>query len=704
MSPKIYSTCALASLLLVAPPPTAAQPPAAVEAPDEEIIVRATRLEKPLDEVPAAITVVAEDDIQLGRQQLALDEALSRVPGVYMQDRFNFAQDLRISIRGFGARANFGIQGIKILVDGIPETLPDGQGSVDSIDLGATSQIEVLRGPSSSLWGNASGGVISVTSELAPNDPYTEIRVTGGEDDFERIQLKTGGQGDRLGYSFSLSDSSYEGYREQSLAENTQLTGRLSFDLGRDREFLTVVNYTDQPVSDDPGGLTIAEVNANRAQARGANKTFDAGEFLEQTRIGFVYDTPVGERGHISARNYYAWRDFGNKLAGIPVGGAIQSGIVELDRFFMGGGFNYTYDGMLGGRSNQVIVGLDIEEQDDDRIRYDNLPGGVQGIMRFNQNEAVSGLGVFVQNDLALTDSVHLSVGVRFDKVEFDVTDYFLSDALLDPTDVVADDSGVIEFDDTSPMLGIVFGLTDNLSLYGTYASAFETPTTTQFARPDNSGGFNTALEPQVATNLEVGVRGGFGAHSFDAAVFSIDVDDELVQFESTLVSQRFYFQNAGQSSRDGIELALTLNPTERLRALVSYTYSDFNFDEFTDGATFDYSGNVIPGIPEDLLFGELMYQHERGWYAGLDFVATGEQFAENGNAVLIDSYTLVNLRLGWNKELDSITISPFLGVNNLNDETYYGNIRINAAGARYYEPAPGSNAYAGIGVSFRHR
>jgi iron complex outermembrane receptor protein len=701
MSLKTNSTFAIALGSLVAAPQALAQPDEEIE----EIVVAATRIEKPLDSVPAAISIVEKDDIQLGRQQLALDEPLSRVPGVYMQDRFNFAQDLRISIRGFGARANFGIQGVKILVDGIPETLPDGQGSVDSIDLGATSQIEVLRGPSSSLWGNASGGVISVTSEVAPAEPYSEIRVTGGDDDFERVQFKTGGQGDKIGYSFSLSDSSYEGYRAQSLAENTQLTGRISFDLGRDREFLTVVNYTDQPVSDDPGGLTLAEVAANRAQARTANVTFDAGEFLEQSRIGFVYNMPLGENHHISARNYYAWRDFGNKLAGIPVGGAIQSGIVALDRSFMGGGFSYTYDGMLAGRPNQVIVGFDIDEQDDDRIRYDNLPGGNQGLMRFNQNEAVSGHGVFVQNDLTLTDNIDLSFGVRFDKVEFDVTDNFFNDALLDPTDTVPDDSGVIDFDDTSPMLGIVVSVTDDLSLYGTYSSAFETPTTTQFARPDNSGGFNTDLVPQFATNLEVGLRGAIGAkHSYEVSVFDIEVDDELVQFESTIVSQRFYFQNAGKSNRKGVELALTLNPTERLRALVSYTNSDFEFDEFTDGVTFDYSGNVIPGIPEDLLFGELMYRHERGWYAGIDFAATGEQFADNANAVVIDNYTLVNLRLGWNKELDSMTISPFLGVNNLNDETYFGNIRINAAGARYYEPAPGNNAYAGIGVSFKHR
>jgi iron complex outermembrane receptor protein len=235
MFSKTHSGLAVACTLFIAASVARAQP--AAPAPLEEVIVTATRIEKSLDRVPAAISVVGEDDIQLGRMQLALDEPLSRVPGVYMQDRFNFAQDLRISIRGFGARANFGIRGIKILVDGIPETLPDGQGSVDSVDLGATSQIEVLRGPSSSLWGNASGGVISITSELAPAEPFSEIRVTGGEDDFEKVQFKTGGQGDTMGYLFSLSDSSYDGYRAQSLAENTQLTGRLNFDLGREREF-----------------------------------------------------------------------------------------------------------------------------------------------------------------------------------------------------------------------------------------------------------------------------------------------------------------------------------------------------------------------------------------------------------------------------------------------------------------------------------
>ena len=232
-----------------------------------------------------------------------------------MQNRYNFAQDLRVSIRGFGARAQFGIRGIKVLVDGIPETLPDGQGSVDSIDLGATSQIEVIRGPSSSLYGNASGGVISLTSEGGGAEPYAQVRVAAGGYGFEKTQIKTGGETERLNYLVSLSDQEIDGYRAQSAYENKLLTGRFDLDLGKDRSLLTVVNFTDQPVSDDPGGLTAAVAPVNPRSAAPQNVQFDAGESLEQTRLGFVYTAPAGERGTITARNYYAWRDFGNLLA-----------------------------------------------------------------------------------------------------------------------------------------------------------------------------------------------------------------------------------------------------------------------------------------------------------------------------------------------------------------------------------------------------
>jgi iron complex outermembrane receptor protein len=673
-----------AALLLapiVAPVAVFAQAPL----PLEEIRVTATRIEKRLSDVPAALTVIGQDVIQLGRQQLALDESLSRVPGVFLQNRYNFAQDLRVSIRGFGARANFGIRGIKILVDGIPETLPDGQGSVDGIDIGSTSQIEVLRGPSSSIWGNASGGVISVTTERAPREPFSEVRVTAGEYDFRKLQFKTGAQGDRVGYLVSVSDLDVDGYRAQSRAENTQLTGRFNFDLGSDRELVAVMSYTDQPTSDDAGGINAAQVALDRTSARDANIVFNGGESLEQTRLGLVFTTPLGN-GELTARNYYAWRDFENHLP--FVGG----GNVDLDRSFAGGGVSYAMDAMWGGRPNTLIFGIDIDQQDDDRLRYDNLQG-LRGPLSFNQNETVRSRGIFAQNDLSLSDTISLSFGIRFDEVEFDVSDRSLGDG---------NDSGTVSLDDASPMFGVSVELSDTLNLYGTYSSAFETPTTTEFNRPDGLGGFNTDLKPQVARNLEVGLRGEIGDRSrYEVSVFSIKVDDELIPFEIAATPGRNFFANAGESTRNGIEFSLVSNPTERISTTFSYTYADYEFDSFVDGRGNNFSGNRIPGTAKDVLFGEVTYTHPRGWFASFDMIRIGDQFANNANSVSSDGYTVGNFRVGWDHESETMQISPFVGINNLFDESYIDNLRINAFGGRFFEPAPDRNIYAGATLRF---
>jgi iron complex outermembrane receptor protein len=695
----LLACCAAPTLVLGA---TAfAQSPAVSQTPLEEIVVTATLLERTLDKTPAAVSVITEDDIQLARQQLALDESLTRVPGLFMQNRYNFAQDLRLSIRGFGARGQFGIRGVKVLVDGIPETLPDGLGSVDSIDLGATSQIEVIRGPSSALYGNASGGVISLTSEGGRDVPYAELRVAAGGYEFEKSQLKFGGETERLNYLVSVSDQELEGYRTQSVYENKLLTGRFDVDLGKDRSLLTVVNFTDQPISDDPGGLTAAEVVSNPRGAAPGNLAFDAGESLEQQRLGFVYTTPAGERGTITARNYYAWRDFGNLL---PV---LNQGVVDLERDFVGGGVNYSYDGFWLDRPNRFVVGADFDDQDDDRLRYDNV-AGVPGTLQFDQNEHVTSYGVFLQNELSLSQRVQLSFGVRYDEVEFEVTDRFL-------TNVTGDDSGSKKFTDTSPMAGLVVELTDAMNFYTTYSSAFETPTTTEFGLPTGGGGFNQSLEPQLATNFEVGLRGAIGEKQrYEVAVFTIDVEDELVGREIPTptggASGRLSFENAGETSRDGLELSWTMSPTDRIETTVSYTYSDFKYEHFIENITVadpdgdDRSGNTIAGTPENMLFAEFSYRAPRGWFIAADALYVDEQFSNTANTIVVADYTLANLRMGYEIELDSLILSPFLGVNNLSDETYTANARINAAASRYYEPGPGRTGYGGIAVNWKFR
>jgi iron complex outermembrane receptor protein len=295
---------------------------------------------------------------------------------------------------------------------------------------------------------------------------------------------------------------------------------------------------------------------------------------------------------------------------------------------------------------------------------------------------------------------VQLSFGLRFDQVEFEITDRYLADG--------RNDSGSKQFDDTSPMVGLVVELSDDLNFYTTYSSAFETPTTTEFNRPDGLGGFNQLLEPQLARNFEVGLRGAIGDRQrYEVALFTIDVEDELIGREIPASPGRNYFENAGETKRDGLEFSWVATPTDYIDATVSYTYSDFKFDRFIETVgpnTFDRSGLLIPGTAENTLFAEFAYHAPRGWYAVADAIYVDEQFGDNGNLVVIQDYTLTNLRFGFDVDVGNFTFSPFVGIHNLGDETYTSNVRLNAAFARYFEPGPGRNGYAGLTVDWNFR
>ena len=681
------------SLVVLAAAPTAvwAQLAAAPEARDttgiDEIEVRATRMPKPLDKVPAAISVVTKEAIQRGRQQLGLDESLAAVPGLFMQGRYNFAQDLRIAIRGFGARSNFGIRGVKILVDGIPESLPDGQAQSDGIDLGSAGQIEVMRGPASSLYGNASGGVIHIATERGPTEPFVESRLSAGDFGFRKLQLKAGGDTGRLNYLVNISDLQYDGYRDHSETEDTLLNARFVYTIDDSSEFGVVVNVTDQPVANDPGGITLQDAQADPTQARQRNVDFDAGEALDQQRLGLDYRKAIGDKGELQLRNYYVWRDFANKL---PFTGG---GAVQFDRSFVGGGASYTHAGSFRDRPNTLIVGFDIDRQDDERQRFDNNMG-VLGALAFDQTELVTSLGVFIQNEIELSDKLALTVGLRYDEVEFDVDDHFLGDG---------DDSGRRTLSETSPMFGLVYSATNSTSLYATYSTSFETPTTTEFANPSGAGGFNPDIDPQTAENFEVGIRGLLGHRNrYEVSVFTMDVDDELIPFELAAQPGRDFFSNAGKSSRRGAEFAFSSEPIDNLSFTLAYTYSDFEFDRFLDDNDNDFSGHAIPGIPDALLRAELAYQHPSGFYGVVDVLDVGSFFVDNANSIATESYTVANLRAGFTDlRFGRWVVSPFVGINNLSDEVYPANVRINAFGGRFFEPAPDRHYYGGVSIRY---
>lgn len=650
--------------------------------PVDEIVVSATRMESKLADVGRSISVVSKDRIQNGTQQLGLDEALAGVPGLYMQNRYNFAQDLRVAIRGFGARSSFGIRGIKILVDDIPETLPDGQAQVDSIDLGSAERVEVLRGPASSIYGNASGGVISVVSELGGSEAYVEGKVGFGELGYEKYQMKAGGQLNRVDYLVNASHQEFLGYRAHSSSSGSLLNSKFRWNIN-DGDALTIAfNHTNQPDELDPGGVDSAQAAADPRSAYAQNVLFNAGEELSQQRLGLVYRTDrLG--GNLLLRNYYVWRDFSNRL---PFTGG---GTVDLDRFFYGAGAQYNMS-ELGSGKLSLTFGFDVDRQDDDRLRFDNNQG-VPGNLVFDQAEQVDSSGIYVQGIYKVNDTWSLSAGLRYDDLQYEITDRFLADG---------DDSGRRNFSEVSPSLSISYKAGAS-TLFGSFSSSFETPTTTELANPDGSGGFNQSINPQTADNYELGWRGANRSLSYELAVFQIDLEEELIPFELAAFPGRTFYSNAGTSSRSGVEMAMTWALGGGFSADVSYTWSDFEFDNFVDDNGNDFSGKQLPGLPRHFGYFGFHYESESGISATVESVFSGQLFANTANSVTVSGYAVSNLRVSREFSRGDWMLRPYLGINNIFDESYYSNIRINAFGGRFFEPAPTRNVYAGIVVHF---
>jgi len=477
----------------------------------EPVEVTAPRVEKLLNKVPFSVGVLEEEDIQLGRPTIGLDESLNEIPGVYAQNRYNFAQDTRISIRGFGARAAFGVRGIKILVDGIPLTLPDGQSQIDSVDLGSTERIEVIRGPVSALYGNASGGVISIITEDGPEEPFISASMVLGSFGLQKYQAKAGGEIKNLNYLLNLSRFDLDGFREQSETENVLFNSKLRYTIKENSDLTILLNYLDAPVANDPGALTREELEQDRNQAAPANLLRDAGESVKEGRSGIIYRNYLSQNQEINLSIYGSVRDFSQRL---------PFGIVSFDRLVLGGGAKYVWDGSLWSRANRLIAGVDVEYQNDDRKNFDYADGKEKGELTLDQKEEVANIGVFVQNEFQILDNLELSLGLRYDYIRFSVDDSFTIED--DP-----DDSGSITFNELSPKVGLLYSPLSFLNIYGNFSTSFETPTTTELANsPSGAGGFNPALKPQKAISYEAGLKGLiWNRVTYDLAVFYAEVN-----------------------------------------------------------------------------------------------------------------------------------------------------------------------------------
>ncbi|MEX0324315.1 MAG: TonB-dependent receptor family protein [Puniceicoccaceae bacterium] len=649
----------------------------------DPFLVESTRLQSDLLSVSQAVSVVPMESIQRSQPQITLDEAMAGIPGVFILNPYNYAQDTRIAIRGFGARADFGIRGIRLIIDGIPATTPDGQGEVDGMDLGSASRIEVLRGPSAAFYGASSGGVIRIVTESGPEQPFMESRLTAGDYGLVNWQFKAGGQEGALNYLISGGHLVYDGYRENSETENTKINGKLRYQVSTNQYVELVFNVIDFPLQDDPGGLTRQQAMENPRQARDRNLQYDGGESVRQERIGISYGVAFDSTRSLEVRLFHTHRDFENRLP------FKNGGQVSLDRTFQGSRIAYKHD---GGRT-RFITGIDFDDQDDERQRYDNLNGN-RGPLALDQNEQVRSVGLFVVNETELWDDVLLSAALRYDDVDFDVVDALLENG---------DDSGEISFSELSPSVGLNWRLNDNNAVYTTVSKSFETPTTTEFDNPEGDG-FNTDLDAQQAMNVEVGTRGTLMFDhvpvEYNMALFHMDIEDALVPFELEQFPGREFYRNAGESTRRGFEAQARARLGGGFSIGFDYTFSDFNYDDFVTGGS-DYSGNRLPGIPRHFGSIQLQYESASGFFATWQTRIVGSFYANDANSQRISSYTYSDLSIGYRLESGNWIIEPFLRVSNVLDESYFANVRLNAFGGRHYEPAPDRQVFGGIRVRY---
>jgi len=646
----------------------------------EEVAVTALRQRIALENVPAALTIRSFSSDYEGTQR-SLQEYLYQVPGLVALNSSNYAQDLRVSIRGFGARAAFGIRGIKLVVDHIPETTPDGQGQLDNLPLDLIETISVLRGPSSMRYGNASGGVISIdTREAISSDRH---RLTSRIGAFGQRQFTyTAGVGlQKGGLLLHLSHQDIEGYRTHSTTRTSMANLKYVRRFSNDSKWVIQANYTDSPLAEDPGAITLEDFNSDPFQARSQNVAFGAGESIRHFKVGssLNYRSDIYELttyGFFSGRNFDGFLPFAN------------GGAVDLERQYAGQGASLRRS--LSNKNqirHDLIAGYDWAHQRDHRRRYENL-SGQRGALSLDQYERFSSLGSYLLYELK-AKRLFVQGGVRFDRNNLELEDNDLSDGV--------DDSDAINLNAFSPQMGLSFQLASELSLFANASKAYETPALSELITPPYSnGGFNDELGIQQTEMLELGLNRRGSQVNWEVVFFTGETTNDIVPYELEAYPGRSFYRNAGQTKRSGIELSYQ-RQFDRLQLDLVYAYLDLRFAEESEPSI---ANRHLPGVPWQSGSLQLSYQLSDSLRLNYQRLRRGALYADDENQHKVKGFWLDHLSLQKQWTSQSMGFSTVIGVQNMANVRYADNIRINAFGSRFYELGLPRQLYLGFNVS----
>lgn len=647
----------------------------------QPVEVEATRARQRLSRVPQAVSEVGIKEIQQGRREANLAEALEGIPGVLAENSDNLAlfSGLNLSIRG-------SLPGVQVLQDGVPLTMADGTTQLDNLDPGSAGSIEVIRGPSSVLYGNSGGGVVSVTTQFPASEPLmVQPNIQFGSNGYNRQQIKLEGSTGRFGYVANANRMQTDGFREYGSA-NVRNLNVVTRSLISDRTTLgAVFNLSDMPWAENPSTLTRDLARTDPTTVRQAAFDQGWGKTSKQGQGGLHLEHTF-EPGRILRVNWWGeWRSSWNP---------IPSRIIDLNRGAGGVRSAYQHSALVGSLPLELTAGVDFSYQRDNRheLANDGVPssgGRTQaGALQLSQVERVASLAPFAQGTLELTPQLAATAGVRYDSYHFKATDRFLSDG---------DQSGTRNLSAASPMVGLNYSPRPAFNVYANYAEAYQTPRMQQLSnRPDGGGGFNQSLGPEYLHSFEVGVRGVLAGPRMDysVSVYTSRVKDALVPHQG--VEEQVFYENAGESSRQGVELALGWRPIPELSGRLSYTYQHFVYDHYvSDGQ--DFSGNHEPGIPPNTLFGQLTNTTPWGLTSTVTARWVDAYPVNDANTASNWAFTVVGLRFSLDKQYGPVGAQPFFGIDNLFDEIYNATVAVNAVGARYYAPSAGRSIYVGL-------
>ncbi|OTG90494.1 TonB-dependent receptor family protein [Acinetobacter sp. ANC 3813] len=662
----------------------------------DTIIIEATRIDRDVMATPASVYYIQQEP-QKG-MNVNLSEALKGVPGLQLNNRENYAQDLQISMRGFGARSSFGVRGVRLYVDGIPATMPDGQGQTSNIDLNSLDHIEVLGGGLSSLYGNSSGGTILTTSREGQGPDSITLGYSGGsENKGQASVVLQGGAKNANEPSYILSSSYFDtdGFRDHSAANKVLSNAKLTWDLDDGSKINWINNYVKID-ADDPGGLTRDQWKENPKQVAGNVLLYNARKEIEQLQTGLTWNKPLNDQHEIYAMAYAGQRSV-TQYQSIPKtaqGGANHAGgVIDFDRNFYGTDLRWTGKELMP--NLKLIAGVAIDAMTEERRGYENFAGtvlGVKGDLRRNEDNTLWNIDPYAQASYALTDAVNVDAGLRYSNVHFKTEDHFLSNG---------DNSGKTDYQKLLPSLALSWQIVPELMTYVSYAQGFETPTFTEMAYPAVTTNTPFSLKAAESETYELGLKSDNALGKFTAAAFYTLTKDDIVPLKNE--GGKATFRNADQTLRQGVELSWQKDLWRDLTAQASYSYIDAIFDKDTvdiAGISPIPNGNYIPGIAKNQAFLALGWKPETGLRAGIDVRYSDKIYVDDINSDTAPSYVVAAANIGYKWVMKDWAFNTFARVDNLFDKDYSGSVIVNESNKRFFEPAEARNWSAGLSVT----